>query len=138
MKVKLNGAVHTALKFLEKNESIRGYELAKQVKSVTQSLTLTKFEYETLQYMVEQEWVLKDGDTYSLAAAGKLELIGLNERVVTTQVEKVKHKLHVSDAKSTYMGESMLCPTYRKGAFDYMDCNSIINQKSKPYHLKNP
>lgn len=137
MSVKINGVVHTALMHLKDVDSIKGYELAKLVKAKVRSLYLAKFEYDTLQYMVEQGWVLKDGDVYSLAAQGKLELEGLNTKaLVAPDTGKVKHKLFVADASAPpYKGESMICQTYREGAFDYAKCNSIINGKTVPYHL---
>ena len=137
MKLKLNGAIHTALRHLETVTDIKGSALARKVKEVTRSLDLAKFEYNTLQYMVEQEWVLKEGDNYSLASAGRLELAISKDRETVAEIsDKVKHKLHTADRKSTYLGESMICPTYREGAFDYTKCMSIINQKPQPYHIK--
>jgi hypothetical protein len=86
---------------------------------------------------LEEGLLVLSGETVSITARGRTLLAEVNERSIKDEIkenrEKVKSNLFVP-SRDTYVPEKYHA---RPGSMDYMNCNSIINGKSTPYHIKN-
>lgn len=80
-------------------------------------------------------WVKLEDDTYSITELGAEVLLRESTKLTAKKSNVVRANLF-TPPKGDYMGEDLKRVAHRPGAFDYLQCPSIINGVSVPYTIK--